>query len=245
MSENQSNLNKKVDDSTSNKTLRVENMFDRIAPKYDFFNRLFSLRIDLLWRKSLVKWMQSDDPKQILDVATGTGELAIALWKNFRVKITAVDLSQEMLNLADKKIKQLGAEHEIAIQKANAENLPFESNKFDAVSVGFGVRNFENLEKGLSELRRVVKENGNVYILEFSKMEGVLSPLYNFYFRKVLPFLAKMISGEKEAYAYLPDSVQNFPCRERMKNILLDLGFSKVEYKKLSLGIVTIYKAKK
>ena len=243
MSENQSNLNTKLDDSASNKTLRVENMFDRIAPKYDFFNRLFSLRIDLLWRKSLVKWMQSDDPKQILDVATGTGELAIALWKNFRVKITAVDLSQEMLNLADKKIKELGAD--ITIQKANAENLPFESNKFDAVSVGFGVRNFENLEKGLIELRRVVKENGNVYILEFSKMEGVLSPLYNFYFRRVLPFLAKMISGEKEAYVYLPDSVQNFPCGERMKNILLDLGFSKVEYKKLSLGIVTIYKAKK
>ena len=243
MFENQSNLNTKVDDSASNKTLRVENMFDRIAPKYDFFNRLFSLRIDLLWRKSLVKWMQSDDPKQILDVATGTGELAIALWKNFRVKITAVDLSQEMLNLADKKIKELGAD--ITIQKANAKNLPFESNKFDAVSVGFGVRNFENLEKGLSELRRVVKENGNVYILEFSKMEGVLSPLYNFYFRKVLPFLAKMISGEKEAYTYLPDSVQNFPCGERMKNILLDLRFSKVEYKKLSLGIVTIYKAKK
>lgn len=243
MSENQSNLNTKVDNSASNKTLRVENMFDRIAPKYDFFNRLFSLRIDLLWRKSLVNWMQSDDPKQVLDVATGTGELAIALWKNLRVKITAVDLSQEMLNLADKKIKQLGAD--ITIQKANAENLPFESNKFDAVSVGFGVRNFENLEKGLSELRRVVKENGNVYILEFSRMEGVLSPLYNFYFRKVLPFLAKMISGEKEAYAYLPDSVQNFSCGERMKNILLDLGFSKVEYKKLSLGIVTIYKAKK
>ena len=245
MLENQSNLNTKVDDSASNKTLRVENMFDRIAPKYDFFNRLFSLRIDLLWRKNLVNWMQSDDPKQILDVATGTSELAIALWKKFRVKITAVDLSQEMLNLADKKIKQLGAEYEITIQKANAENLPFESNKFDAVSVGFGVRNFENLEKGLSELRRVVKENGNVYILEFSKMEGVLSPLYNFYFNKVLPFLAKMISGEKEAYTYLPDSVKNFPCGERMKNILLDLGFSKVEYKKLSLGIVTIYKAKK
>ena len=243
MLENQSNLSTKVDDSASDKTLRVENMFDRIAPKYDFFNRLFSLRVDLLWRKSLVKWMQSDNPKQILDVATGTGELAIALWKKFRVKITAVDLSQEMLNLADKKIKELGAD--ITIQKANAENLPFESNKFDAVSVGFGVRNFENLEKGLSELRRVVKENGNVYILEFSKIEGVLSPLYNFYFRKVLPFLAKMISGEKEAYTYLPDSVQNFPCGERMKNILLDLGFSKVEYKKLSLGIVTIYKAKK
>ena len=243
MLENQSNLNTKVDDSASNKTLRVENMFDRIAPKYDFFNRLFSLRIDLLWRKNLVNCMQSDNPKQILDVAAGTGELAIALWKKFRVKITAVDLSQEMLNLADKKIKELGAD--ITIQKANAENLPFESNKFDAVSVGFGVRNFENLEKGLSELRRVVKENGNVYILEFSKMEGVLSPLYNFYFNKVLPFLAKMISGEKEAYAYLPDSVQNFPCGERMKNILLDLGFSKVEYKKLSLGIVTIYKAKK
>ena len=207
MFENQSNLNTKVDDSASNKTLRVENMFDRIAPKYDFFNRLFSLRIDLLWRKNLVNWMQSDDPKQILDVAAGTGELAIALWKKFGGKITAVDLSQEMLNLADKKIKQLGAD--ITIQKANAENLPFESNKFDAVSVGFGVRNFENLEKGLSELKRVVKENGNVYILEFSRMEGVLSPLYNFYFNKVLPFLAKMISGEKEAYAYLPDSVQN------------------------------------
>ena len=243
MFENQLNLNTKVDDSASNKTLRVENMFDRIAPKYDFFNRLFSLRIDLLWRKNLVNWMQSDDPKQILDVATGTGELAIALWKKFGGKITAVDLSQEMLNLADKKIKELGAD--ITIQKANAENLPFESNKFDAVSVGFGVRNFENLENGLSELRRVVKENGNVYILEFSRMEGVLSSLYNFYFNKVLPFLAKMISGEKEAYAYLPDSVQNFPCGERMKNILLDLGFSKVEYKKLSLGIVTIYKAKK
>ena len=129
--------------------------------------------------------------------------------------------------------------------KGDAENLPFESNKFDAVTVAFGVRNFENLNKGLEELKRVVKEDKSVYILEFSKVEGVLAPFYMFYFKNILPQIGKLVSKDTRAYTYLPDSVNAFPFGEKMKTILLDVGFKKVEYKKLSLGIATIYKATK
>ncbi|MEG2334657.1 class I SAM-dependent methyltransferase, partial [Chryseobacterium sp.] len=131
------------------------------------------------------------------------------------------------------------------MQKGDAENLPFEDNRFDAVSVAFGVRNFENLNKGLSELRRVVKENKSIYILEFSKVEGFLAPFYMFYFKNILPAIGRLVSKDNRAYTYLPDSVNAFPFGEKMKQILLNTGFKKVEYKKLSLGIATIYKATK
>lgn len=227
------------------KKSEVEDMFDNIAPKYDLLNHVLSMKVDVLWRNTLVKWMQKDQPKEVLDVATGTGDLAIAVQKGTSAKVVGLDLSQQMLNVGIEKIKKLNLDQQISMQKGDAENLPFDSNKFDAVSVAFGVRNFENLEKGLAELRRVVKEEKSVYILEFSKVEGFLGPFYMFYFKNILPQIGKLVSKDNRAYTYLPDSVNAFPYGEKMKNILLNIGFKKVEYKKLSLGIATIYKATK
>ena len=227
------------------KKTEVEDMFDNIAPKYDLLNHVLSMKIDVLWRNNLVKWMNKDAPKLVLDVATGTGDLAIAVQKGTGAEVVGLDLSQQMLNVGIDKIKKLNLDQKISMQKGDAENLPFEDNKFDAVSVAFGVRNFENLEKGLAELRRVVKENSSVYILEFSKVEGFLAPFYMFYFKNILPQIGKLVSKDNRAYTYLPDSVNAFPFGEKMKQILLDTGYSKVEYKKLSLGIATIYKATK
>lgn len=220
-------------------------MFDNIAPKYDLLNHALSMKIDVLWRNKLVKMMKEDAPQEVLDVATGTGDLAIAVEKGTNAKVVGLDLSQQMLNVGVIKIKKLKLDGKISMQKGDAENLPFEDNRFDAVSVAFGVRNFENLTKGLAELRRVVKENKSVYILEFSKVEGFLGPFYMFYFKNILPAIGRLVSKDNRAYTYLPDSVNAFPFGEKMRQILLDTGFKKVEYKKLSLGIATIYKATK
>jgi demethylmenaquinone methyltransferase/2-methoxy-6-polyprenyl-1,4-benzoquinol methylase len=189
--------------------------------------------------------MKNDNPQEVLDVATGTGDLAIAVEKGTNSKVIGLDLSQQMLNVGVIKIKKLNLDGKISMQKGDAENLPFEDNRFDAVSVAFGVRNFENLTKGLAELRRVVKDNKSVYILEFSKVEGFLAPFYMFYFKNILPAIGRLVSKDNRAYTYLPDSVNAFPFGEKMKQILLDTGFKKVEYKKQSLGIATIYKATK
>lgn len=220
-------------------------MFDNIAPKYDLLNRVLSMKIDVLWRNKLVRWIKKDNPKLVLDVATGTGDLAIAVHKGTGSEVTGLDLSQQMLNVGIEKIKKQDLDNKISMQKGDAEHLPFEDNKFDGVTVAFGVRNFENLEKGLAELKRVVKENKSVYILEFSKVEGFLGPLYMFYFKNILPAIGRLVSKDNRAYTYLPDSVNAFPFGEKMKFILLNIGFRKVEYKKLSLGIATIYKATK
>ena len=231
--------------SDASKKSEVEDMFDNIAPKYDLLNHVLSMKIDVAWRNTLVNWMKKDDVKEVLDVATGTGDLAIAVQKGTQAKVVGLDLSQQMLNVGIIKIKKLNLDGRISMQKGDAENLPFEDNRFDAVSVAFGVRNFENLTKGLAELRRVVKENRSVYILEFSKVEGILAPFYMFYFKNILPQIGKLVSKDNRAYTYLPDSVNAFPFGEKMKQILLDTGFKNVEYKKLSLGIATIYKATK
>ncbi|MGE4512489.1 bifunctional demethylmenaquinone methyltransferase/2-methoxy-6-polyprenyl-1,4-benzoquinol methylase UbiE [Chryseobacterium taeanense] len=231
--------------SEATKKSQVEDMFDNIAPKYDLLNHVLSMKIDVLWRNTLVKWMKNDNPQEVLDVATGTGDLAITIEKGTGSKVIGLDLSQQMLNVGVIKIKKLKLDGKISMQKGDAENLPFEDNRFDAVSVAFGVRNFENLTKGLAELRRVVKDNKSVYILEFSKVEGFLAPFYMFYFKNVLPAIGRLVSKDNRAYTYLPDSVNAFPFGEKMRQILLDTGFKKVEYKKLSLGIATIYKATK
>ena len=220
-------------------------MFDNIAPKYDLLNHVLSMKIDVAWRNTLVKWMKKDAVQKVLDVATGTGDLAIAVQKGTQAEVVGLDLSQQMLNVGIVKIKKLNLDGRISMQKGDAENLPFSDDSFDAVSVAFGVRNFENLSRGLTELKRVVKENRSVYILEFSKVEGFLGPFYMFYFRNILPRIGKLISKDHRAYSYLPDSVNAFPYGEKMKNILLETGFKNVEYKKLSLGIATIYKATK
>lgn len=231
--------------SEATKKSQVEDMFDNIAPKYDLLNHVLSMKIDVLWRNTLVKMMKKDNPQEVLDVATGTGDLAITIEKGTDAKVIGLDLSQQMLNVGVIKIKKLKLDGKISMQKGDAENLPFEDNRFDAVSVAFGVRNFENLTKGLAELRRVVKDNKSVYILEFSKVEGFLGPFYMFYFKNVLPAIGRLVSKDNRAYTYLPDSVNAFPFGEKMKQILVDTGFKKVEYKKLSLGIATIYKATK
>ncbi|SDQ05656.1 demethylmenaquinone methyltransferase / 2-methoxy-6-polyprenyl-1,4-benzoquinol methylase [Chryseobacterium soldanellicola] len=231
--------------SEATKKSQVEDMFDNIAPKYDLLNHVLSMKIDVLWRNTLVNMMKSDSPQEVLDVATGTGDLAITIEKGTRAKVIGLDLSQQMLNVGVIKIKKLNLDGKISMQKGDAENLPFEDNRFDAVSVAFGVRNFENLTKGLAELRRVVKDNKSVYILEFSKVEGFLAPFYMFYFKNILPAIGRLVSKDNRAYTYLPDSVNAFPFGEKMRQILLDTGFKKVEYKKLSLGIATIYKATK
>jgi demethylmenaquinone methyltransferase/2-methoxy-6-polyprenyl-1,4-benzoquinol methylase len=227
------------------KKSQVEDMFDNIAPKYDLLNRVLSMKIDVMWRNTLVKWMKKDNPQEVLDVATGTGDLAIAVEKGTGSKVIGLDLSQQMLNVGVIKIKKLKLDGKISMQKGDAEKLLYEDNRFDAVSVAFGVRNFENLTKGLAELRRVVKDNKSVYILEFSKVEGFMGPLYMFYFKNILPAIGRLVSKDNRAYTYLPDSVNAFPYVEKMRQILLDTGFKKVEYKKLSLGIATIYKATK
>ena len=231
--------------SEATKKSQVEDMFDNIAPKYDLLNRVLSLKIDVLWRNTLVNMMKNDNPQEVLDVATGTGDLAITIEKGTGSRVIGLDLSQQMLNVGVIKIKKLNLDGKISMQKGDAENLPFEDNRFDAVSVAFGVRNFENLTKGLAELRRVVKDNKSVYILEFSKVEGFLAPFYMFYFKNILPAIGRLVSKDNRAYTYLPDSVNAFPFGEKMRQILLDTGFKKVEYKKLSLGIATIYKATK
>ena len=224
---------------------QVEDMFDNIAPKYDFLNRVLSMNIDISWRNKLVKWLNQDQPKNVLDVATGTGDLAITIQKGTHAHVVGLDLSQQMLNVGIEKVKQHNLQDKIEMIKGDAENLAFEDNKFDAVTVAFGVRNFENLEKGLKELKRVVKEDGSVYILEFSKVQGIMRPFYMFYSKNILPAIGKLISKDSRAYTYLPDSIEAFPYGAIMKSILLDCGYKKVVYKKLTFGIATIYKATK
>lgn len=220
-------------------------MFDNIAPKYDLLNHVLSMKIDVLWRNKLVKWLKKDQPQTVLDVATGTGDLAIAVQKGTGAKVIGLDLSQQMLNVGIEKISKLNKSTQIEMVKGDAENLPFGDDHFDGVTVAFGVRNFENLEKGLSELLRVVKKERSVYILEFSKVEGFLGPLYMFYFKNILPLIGRMVSKDNRAYTYLPDSVNAFPYGEKLRKILLTVGFTRVEYSKVSMGIATIYKATK
>lgn len=231
--------------TSAGKKQEVETMFDNIAPKYDLLNHVLSMKIDVIWRKNLVKWLKENQPQKILDVATGTGDLAIAIEKETQSNIVGLDLSQQMLNVGIEKIKNLGLSQKIEMMKGDAEHLPFEDNTFDAVSCAFGVRNFENLEQGLKELRRVVKPEKSIYILEFSKVEGFLAPFYMFYFKNILPKIGRLVSKDNRAYTYLPDSVNAFPYGEKMKNILLSVGFRNVEYKKQTLGVATIYKATK
>ncbi|QCX54001.1 bifunctional demethylmenaquinone methyltransferase/2-methoxy-6-polyprenyl-1,4-benzoquinol methylase UbiE [Elizabethkingia sp. JS20170427COW] len=229
--------------SDTTKKNQVEEMFDNIAPKYDLLNHVLSMKIDVTWRNTLVKWLKGDQPKKILDVATGTGDLALAVQKGTKAKVVGYDLSQQMLNVGIEKVKKAGLSSEIQMIKGDAENMPFQDEEFDAITAAFGVRNFENLESGLSEMLRVVKKGGNVFILEFSKVEGFLGPFYMFYFKNILPAIGKLVSKDNRAYTYLPDSVNAFPYGEQMKTILSNVGFSKVEYKKLTFGIATIYKA--
>lgn len=217
-------------------------MFDNISPKYDLLNRVLSMGIDISWRKKVVKLLKKENPQSILDVATGTADLAIALTKTGANLITGVDISAGMLEVGRKKVLDKGLDQKIILQIEDAENLSFRDNTFDAVTVSFGVRNFENLEKGLSELFRVLKPGGKLVILEFSQpTKFPFNKLYQFYFKNVLPLIGKMVSRNASAYTYLPASVSAFPYGKNFETILQRTGFIETQWKELTLGIATIY----
>ncbi len=232
--------------SSDSKKKQVENMFDDIAPRYDLLNRILSLRIDTLWRKRVRKLIAPHTPNKILDIATGTGDLAIELSKLKPQEIIGLDLSAEMLGYGEKKIKAKKLEHMIRMQKGDSENLPFDQNTFDAIAVSFGVRNFENLGKGLGEIYRVLKADKPFVILEFSKVKSFpFKQLYAFYSRYIIPTMGKLLNQSKEAYSYLPNSVAVFPEGEEMCLILEKIGFKKVVCKPLTFGVASIYYCEK
>ncbi|HEY5405588.1 MAG TPA: bifunctional demethylmenaquinone methyltransferase/2-methoxy-6-polyprenyl-1,4-benzoquinol methylase UbiE [Ginsengibacter sp.] len=230
-------------DSEESKKKQVEEMFDKIAFRYDFLNRFLSAGIDVRWRKKAIKELASIQPKNILDVATGTGDFAVTSYKILKPEqITGIDISEGMLEIGRKKIKNLGLEGEIRLLNGDSEAIFFKDSSFDAVTVAFGVRNFENLEGGLSEIYRVLKPGGKLVILEFSKPSlPVIKNLYNFYMKFVTPKIGKLISKNNEAYQYLNNSVQKFPEKEKFIQILNQLKYRHSFYKTLSLGICTIY----
>lgn len=226
------------------KKKQVEQMFDNISPKYDLLNRILSGGIDIQWRKDVIKMVQSAKPATILDIATGTGDLAIMMAKNTNAQITGLDLSAGMLEVGRKKVEAEGLNNRVTMIQGDSENLPFEDNSFDCITVSFGVRNFENLEKGLSEIRRILKPGGTFIILEFSYPTSFpMKQLYTFYSKNILPAIGKLISKDQSAYTYLPDSVAAFPHGEEMKNILKNVKFTQPIDKKLTFGIASIYKS--
>ncbi len=229
--------------STESKKKQVEKMFDKIAFRYDFLNRFLSAGIDVRWRKKAISELISVQPKNILDVATGTGDFAITSYRILKPqKITGIDISEGMLDIGRKKIEKYGLQSHIRLLNGDSEAILFRDASFDAVTVAFGVRNFENLEKGLSEIYRVLKPGGKLIVLEFSKPSlPVIRNLYNFYMRFITPKVGKLISKNNDAYQYLNNSVQQFPERETFIHILNQLGYRHSFYKTLSLGICTIY----
>lgn len=224
----------------------VEQMFDNIAFRYDFLNSLLSLGIHKGWRKKCVKRLESIQPKNILDVATGTGDFAIACAKLNPEKITGVDISEGMMKFGREKLKKLNLDKLISLEKGDAETLTFSDNSFDAIVVGFGVRNFENLEKGLTNLQRILKPGGKIIILEFSYPRNFpVKQFYNFYFSYVTPFIGKIFSKDSRAYSYLPESVKAFPDNENFTAILEKCGLTNAKFDSVSFGIAAIYEAGK
>ena len=227
--------------NSKSKKEQITTMFDNIAKSYDFLNHSLSLGMDNIWRKKAIKKL-NNDPKNILDVATGTADFAISAAKYTNAQITGIDISQGMLDVGIKKIAKQKIDKRIKLQRADSEKLPFNNNSFDAITVGFGVRNFENLEKGLSEIYRVLNTNGVIAILEPSTPNFFpLKQLYHIYFHNILPIIGSLISKDKNAYKYLPDSVREFPNKKDFINILKKIGFKKCEYFPLTFGIVSLY----
>ena len=226
----------------STKKEQVAEMFDNISGKYDFLNHTLSLGIDRIWRKKAIALLEEDKPKLILDIATGTGDLAIACLSLNPDKVIGVDISKGMLDVGKEKIKKLKLEDKIEMLLGDSEGLEFEENKFDVVIVAFGVRNFENIEDGLADMFRVLKASGKVVILEFSRPRAFpLKQFYNFYFRWILPKIGKFVSKDQAAYTYLPESVRAFPDGDNFLNILSKTGFKNTKCKSLTFGISSIY----
>ncbi len=229
-------------DLEGSKKDQVRSMFDRIASRYDLLNRLLSFGIDRIWRRNVVKLLRGFQAPVILDVATGTGDLAVEICRINPVAVYGLDLSSQMLEVAQKKIQQKNLHMTIQLREGDSENLPFEDNFFDAVTVAFGVRNFENLGKGLAEMQRVLRPGGKLIVLEFSKPSVFpFKQFYYFYFTRILPWWGGMISRDKDAYKYLPASVLQFPEGEDFENELQTAGLEPEKSIPQTFGIATIY----
>jgi demethylmenaquinone methyltransferase/2-methoxy-6-polyprenyl-1,4-benzoquinol methylase len=233
--------------SAETKKSQIAEMFDNIAHKYDFLNHFLSLNIDKIWRRKAINLLKYSNPKLILDVASGTGDLALEAARILKPKhIVGIDISEGMLAVGRKKIDKKNLTKIIQLQTGDSENIEFSENHFDAVMAAFGVRNFENLEKGLSEMYRVLKPGGEIVILEFSRPQKFpIKQLYHLYFFKILPSLGKIFSKDMSAYTYLPESVYQFPYGNEFCEILTKIGFAKVNYQSVAMGIAAIYFAKK
>ena len=232
--------------SEQSKKDQVEEMFNNISPKYDLLNHMLSANIDRLWRRKAINLLKQWQPELILDVATGTADFAIAATVIKGAKIVGIDISEGMLEVGRRKVEKKNLAEIIKLIKADSENLPFENDKLDAAIVGFGVRNFETLETGLSEIKRVLKPGGVFYILEFSKpVKSPYKQFYQFYFTRILPFIGRMVSKDSTAYTYLPESVNEFPDGDKFLAILAEVGFVENKCFPQTFGIASIYEAHK
>lgn len=232
--------------NSESKKEQVAQMFDNIANRYDFLNSLLSLGIHKGWRKKCVNILKTKQPKVILDVATGTGDFAIECSKLNPTKVIGVDISEGMMSFGREKLKKLKLDSLITLENGNAETLSFGDNTFDAIVVGFGVRNFQNLEKGLANLHRILKPGGQLVILEFSyPTNWFIKTVYNFYFSYITPLIGKIFSNDNRAYTYLTESVKAFPNNQNFVAILNELNYKYTNFKSLSFGVASIYSAEK
>lgn len=233
-------------DSTLGKKEQVTQMFDTISGEYDELNRVISFGIDVKWRKKVVEIIATNNPETILDIATGTGDLAIHLAQTKATKIIGLDISSGMLEIGKKKIKKKSLESKIEMLIGDSENMPFTDDRFDAITVAFGVRNFESLKNGLKEIFRVLKPGGTFVILETSvPTKPFFKQGYNMYSRYILPLIGRLFSKDKNAYNYLSESASVFPYGEALNNILREIGFINVEDFPQTFGVATIYKSSK
>ena len=223
---------------------QVERMFDAISPKYDFLNRLFSMGTDQGWRRKVMRLVAQEPVERLLDGATGTADLALMAAKQVK-QVTGADISEGMLAHGREKVKKAGLDDRVVLVRGDAADLPFAEGAFDAITVAFGVRNFEDLPRGVSGMFRVLKPGGRLFVLEFSRPNGFISPFYRFYFHNVMPFVGRMISKDSAAYSYLPASVDAFPEGAAFEAVLRACGGREVKSERLTGGIATLYTARK
>ncbi len=225
---------------------QVATMFDNISGKYDLLNRVLSMGIDTIWRKRAIGMLRADKPKHILDIATGTADFAIEALRIHPEKITGVDISAGMLEIGREKLKKRNLDDRIQLVLGDSEKLPFSNNSFDAATVAFGVRNFEHLEKGLADIRRVLRPGAKLVVLEFSRPAAFpVKQLFAFYSRYILPVVGRMVSKDQTAYTYLPESVQAFPEGTAFLAKMQEAGFENLKEKRLTFGICSIYVGEK
>lgn len=233
-------------ESKLGKKAQITQMFDTISGEYDGLNRIISFGIDVKWRKEIVSKIKIAGVKHVIDLATGTGDLAIAIAQNTQAEVVGVDISKGMLEVGNKKLNALGLTNKVEMLVADSENLPFNDESFDAATVAFGVRNFENLQTGLSEILRVLKPGGTLLILETSVPEKFpFKQGYKVYTNFIMPLVGKIFSKDKKAYGYLSESANNFPYGKVFNNILSEIGFKEVRHLPRTFGVATIYEAKK